>query len=422
MHMASGPMAYTSRHEGLPLSEEEEALLVFAGSGITGRALGDLLYGGGEGGTIMAGLAGRTVPSGDAIQSCALIVGNREATYYIKRPQDHSAEEMTELIGLARREAWTELYRRTRVRIADGFHPPPLEPFFNIDCNRWSLYDDAGTYFLPVSDLTVLYINSLLEVLNEHNGMYPLDERRCFLPAGVKRFARRKGGHLVDDLRAERAITIQQLETLVTEFATAEAAMVVQNIGLMTQALGLGGFPHWAAHPYGWFSSLGFRMKKADATRYLGMNAVLRFFVRALGRDQSVQYVSGLEVDGDVLLAPHCPPWYPTMADAVGDVVETKCGPAGIFRGGARHGIWSDPDGVQRAADDISDAAIDATIAYCEYVHGRYGRFPAYQPPLRTLLGFQVNHVDIEFYDRFYRPEAMTDLQRNHMRLWHGQA
>ena len=28
---------------------------------------------------------------------------------------------------------------------------------------------------------------------------------------------------------------------------------MLQNLALMVQALGLGGFPHWAAHPFGWF-------------------------------------------------------------------------------------------------------------------------------------------------------------------------
>jgi hypothetical protein len=43
-----------------------------------------------------------------------------------------------------------------------------------------------------------------------------------------------------------------------------------------------------------------------------------------------------------------------------------------------------------------------------------------YAPPLRTVLGFQVNHVDVEFYDKFYRPEALSDVQRHHLRDWHG--
>ena len=66
-----------------------------------------------------------------------------------------------------------------------------------------------------------------------------------------------------------------------------------------------------------------------------------------------------------------------------------------------------------------ADAAV---IAFCEYVYSRYGRFPSYAPPLRTVLGFQVNHVDVEFYDRYYRPEALSEAVRQHMARRHGGA
>src|SRR5262245_9670692 len=72
MHMPKGPLAYQSRFQPKPLSEEEEAALVFAAGGITGHALADLCYAPGEGGNIMAGLVARTVASGDALQTVAL--------------------------------------------------------------------------------------------------------------------------------------------------------------------------------------------------------------------------------------------------------------------------------------------------------------------------------------------------------------
>lgn len=188
----------------------------------------------------------------------------------------------------------------------------------------------------------------------------------------------------------------------------------------MAQALGLGGFTHWAAHPYGWFQRLGFRMTSLPASRYLGMNPLLRLLARLFRRDRPVPCVVGLEVDGEAVLRPHCLPGFATMEEAVLAVVDSKWGPEGIFRGGADRGAWREPGDIARDSPDVSHAAVEATIAYCEYVQRRYGRFPAYGPPLRTLLGFQANHVDVEFYDRFYRPEALTDLQRHHIRDWHG--
>src|SRR5215475_9846695 len=76
MKMPSGPLAFESRHSPAPLTEEEEAALVFAACGITGHALADLCYSPGGGGSIMAGLVARTIASGDGLQTVALIVIN----------------------------------------------------------------------------------------------------------------------------------------------------------------------------------------------------------------------------------------------------------------------------------------------------------------------------------------------------------
>jgi hypothetical protein len=419
MAMPAGPLAYRSRHPGLPLSEDEEALLAFAACGITGPALADLAYAPGQGGTIMAGLLGRTIGSGDAIQSVAVVVTNAEATYLLRRPRDFAPAELTEQIALAARGDYLELYRRSRVPIRLGRTAAPLEAPFNLDVNRWSLYDPAGTYFLPVNELTLLYLNGVLEILGETTGAFVVDERAGFRPAGLARFARSRGGHLHDDPREGRLLTIRDLESLVTEFVTIEQGMVLQNLGLMTQALGLGGFPHWAAHPYGWLRALGFRMDELPASRYLGLSRPLRWASRLLGRDVPVPLALGLEQDGRALLAPYRPPYHPSMEAAVRAVVELKFGPEGVFRRGTETGAWREPGRVAGAASPPGPAAIDATIAYATYVWERYGRFPAYAPPFRTVLGFQASHVDVEFYDHYYRPEALSVTQREHLARWH---
>lgn len=421
MGMDEGPLAHRSRQPPLRLTEEEEALLAFAACGITGHALGELQYQPGGGGTIMAGLLGRTVASGDAIHTVSVFVINDEATYLLKRPRDFAPTEIPELVVLARRNEFTELYRRSRIQVRNGRCQPPLDPMYNLAVNRWSLYDPASTYFLPVNELTLLYINGLLEIFDEGNGVFIVDERAGFRPAGLGRFARSRGGHLHDDPREQRVFTIQQLESLVAEFVTIEQGMVVQNLALMAQALGLGGFPHWAAHPFGWLQALGFRTTTLRASRYLGMGRLLGGLARLLGKDPPVTLGLGLEAsDGTPLLTPYCPPYYPSMAAAVEAVVELKFGEAGVFRGGIRHSAWREPEPIAQAARPPSPATVESAIAYCEYVHRRYGRFPAYPPPFRTVLGFQAGHVDPEFYDRYYRPEALSETQRQHMDRWHA--
>jgi len=134
--------------------------------------------------------------------------------------------------------------------------------------------------------------------------------------------------------------------------------------------------------------------------------------MKLLHRNPVIPYPIGLERDGEVLLKPFCPPYYRTMADAVRAVVEIKFGASGVFRSAGLGSAWSRHSEITSAIPPISDAAIAATIACCEYLWERYGRFPVYMPPYRTVLGFQACHLDGEFYDRFYQAEALGETQR----------
>ncbi len=412
MKIPSGPLAYESRHKPRPLTEEEEAALVFAACGITGHALADLCYAKDGGGSIMAGLVARTIASGDGLQTVSLVVTNDNATYLIRKPRELPAGEIPELIQLGHRGEFGELYRRCRVKIKDGRATTPTEPLFNINANRWSAHAPGTSYFLPVNDVTFMYVNGLLEILNEHTGAFILDERNNFLPAGLAKFARDHGGHLECDPHKGRVATIRQVEQFVTEFVTIEQGMMLQNLGLMAQALGLGGFPNFANHEFAWLQALGFRMEQMPANRYVGAGRLPSLAMKFLKRNPNIPYAVGLERNGEVLLKPFCPPYYKAMGDAVRAVAEVKFGASGIFRSAGQGSAWQNHGEVVEQIPATGEAAIAATIAYCEYVWNRYGRFPAHLTPYRTVLGFQAVHLDVEFYDKFYRPDSLSEKQR----------
>jgi hypothetical protein len=416
-----GPLRFESEKAPLPLSEEEEAALAFAACGVTGYALAELAYTAGGGGTMMGGLLGRSVSSADAVQAVAVVVTNDDATYLLKRPQDFDPLEIPEIVSLAKQGRLVELYRRSRVELRPGRSFPPVEMPFNLDVNRWSLYRPGTTYLLPVNEYTYMYINGLLEFLNETMGVWIVDDRRRFRPAGLARFARSRGGHLYDDAIAGRTLTVERIETLLHSVVMVEQGMVLQNLGLMAQALGLGGFPNFAGHEFAWFEALGFRMKEVSAMEYLGAGRFVRAIARALGKDSSVAYPVGLEVNGKVLLEPYAPPYYRSMRDAVLAVVARKFGAGGLFRERITESGYKDPGAVAEAAAPLTDATVEATIAYCEYIYDEYGRFPAYPAAFRTSVGFQASHLDTAFYDRHYRPDALADAQREHMERWHQE-
>jgi hypothetical protein len=100
------------------------------------------------------------------------------------------------------------------------------------------------------------------------------------------------------------------------------------------------------------------------------------------------------------------------MAEAVQAVVDLKFGPTGVFRSPAAGNAWAKGGEVTSQVPPLSEAAIAAASAYCEYLWDRYGRFPVYLTPYRTVLGFQACHLDAEFYDHYYRLEALGRRQR----------
>jgi hypothetical protein len=152
-------------------------------------------------------------------------------------------------------------------------------------------------------------------------------------------------------------------------------------------------------------------MAEMPVNRYVGAGPVVSFAMNFLRRNPNIPYPIGLEKNGEVLLKPFCPPYYPTMADAVRAVAEIKFGAKGIFRDDSGASAWQKHSEVVRQIPAVSEAAVAATTAYCEYLWQRYGRFPVYMPPYRTVLGFQACHLDAEFYDRFYQPGALAQNQ-----------
>jgi hypothetical protein len=224
---------------------------------------------------------------------------------------------------------------------------PPWTPPFN----KWSANQPGTTYFLPVDELSQFYINIMLSAFSEEFGYFMLDERNGFKPAGIGQFALSKGGRLYNDPQISRIGTIGVLETWISEFVAIEMGGMLQNLVLMSQALGLGGFPHFAAHPFGWMQVLGFRMQQA----------VLAY-------------------------------------------VEYKYAPgAGTLSDGGAASAWRDGTAVQAGIPRPSDRTIAATIAYYDYVYRSYGRFSASNRPFRTVLAYHAHHLDTAFYDAFYQ-------------------
>ena len=353
---------------------------------------------------------GRTVFSADAAHLVTVFVLNDDGVWLLKRPQDYPRLEVPDLVEAARKHRWVDLYEKSRVRLADQRLDVPREPPFVPPFNKWSANVRGTTYFLPIAELSGLFINVLLAAFSEEVAYFVLDERHNFQPAGVAKFARSKGGYLHDNLAEGRAATVGLLDTWMFEFAAVEQGAMLQNLALVTAALGLGGFPHLASHPFGWFQALGFRMADMPFSRTVGAGPVMKGLLRVLKKDIPIPTAVGLERDGQVLIKPFCPPYYRSMEEAVLAFVDYKYAQGrGTLRDGGAATNWQDGTAIQAGIPRYSDQAIAATIACCEYLYSRYGRIPATNGPFRTLMAYQAHHLDADFYRKFYRSEVIGE-------------
>ena len=313
MTLNGGPLAYQSTRSPQSLSSEEEAALAFAACGITGYALGELPYETGTvpdsgGGNIMKQFVGRTVPSADALHAVSVFMINDQGTWLLRRPQDFSSTDIASLLKSAREGNLTEVHERTRVQISSKRLDVPRQLPFLPPFNQWSANVPGSTYFVLMNELTALCLNILLSCFSSDFNYFVVDERNGFRPAGIGRFAKSKGGTLHDDPRDGRFMTVGFLESWLLELAGVEVGAIVQNLGLMSQALGIGRLPHFAGHPFGWTQALGFRMEEPKLSRVVAAGAVMRLAMGVLGKDIPIPAAVGLEHHGEVLLKPYCPP------------------------------------------------------------------------------------------------------------------
>jgi hypothetical protein len=66
-----------------------------------------------------------------------------------------------------------------------------------------------------------------------------------------------------------------------------------------------------------------------------------------------------------------------------------------------------------------SEEEVACTKAYCKYVYETYRRFPASVDAIQIPVTASVHHIDIDFYDKYYPKEAVSQEHRNHMKVWH---
>jgi len=398
----TGPLAHRSSHDPLPLAIEEEAILVAAGTGITGVARDEWPFrdAGGDptGADKLVSYTGRSYPSPLAQHGTELFWTNDEGTFVL--PQ--RTESPTEYIQLADHTERTELYRRA-VKLQDGRLEIPRATPNLFGLNHWIANADGSTLFIPISDVTRQCISAMLLYFDDPHRYYIHDPH---LGGDPLRPLVRDGwfevSHPVDLWDFERWQMV--------DMNGVEAGLVIQNLLIATQALGLGGHP---------FSGGKGRVTMGGEEHWRavggsGPAGSLGFTFHRVPDDAPVGGGHSIPIGLPGIFEGYVPPFHATIDDAVDAVAALRASHRGLTP-------WR---AVSIAAEiqGPSEEAIAATKLLTSYIWDRYGRFPATIDPFLTTVWYQAHHLDVDFYDRYYPRAAVPDHIRNHLRDWHEVA
>jgi hypothetical protein len=253
--------------------------------------------------------------------------------------------------------------------------------------------------------MTRQYINALMYLLTEPDGHRPafLDDRNFYLPAGLGRWIR--SGFLNREIKLPLGV----LGTMRTQI---EAELLLQNLILMLQAMGLGGWIHASVAPTKLLPALGFRYV---TPRYRGLD----FFRWGTFNTEVRTNPIGLPPYLECM----CPPFYRSMADAVQAVVDSKYRAGGTYGDEAYfRGIFRGDRGDKylKEVPHYKDEVIACTRDICTYIYERHGRFPAHCDAIYVPgVWLQAHHLDLNYYDTLFN-NGYTETQREHQQRWHA--
>jgi hypothetical protein len=194
-----------------------------------------------------------------------------------------------------------------------------------------------------------------------------------------------------------------------------EQGLVIQNLMIATQALGLGGHPFSGGK--GRVTMGGERFWHAAGGE--GPAGGLGFTFHRVPDDAPVGAGQEIPVGLAGWFEGYVPPFHRTVEAAVDAVVDLRWGPRGIFSAPEAHVTpWRRAD-VPAGVPRPSDEAIAATKTLVSYIWETYGRFPATIDPFLMTVWYQAHHLDVEFYDQHYPRSALPDHVRTHVERWH---
>ena len=434
----AGALSYTSNNPPAPLTALEEAILIVS-TGLAGFSLHDVPLKHADGEPVLAttqmGVPARAASSADNAQATHFFLINDEGTWLLEQKSGRDAvawlREFPPDRSLWTEKHWIDAAAGVKRRIyPERLDFPRRWPYY-FTWNKIISNRPGTSVFMPVVDTTRQMINVLFIMLSEPDGQRPLvlDDWSKFKPKKLIEWAAWAGSLIgvVPKIPYQPVAGIERLQKkwlqsdspLPLGFAGAmrtdyEAFFHLQNLMLVTHAMGLGGWIHAAVSaPYVFERDpskgsygLGFRMQQPKTwRRWPPLPAPLP---NPVGLDGILQAL--------------CPPYISSMDEAVDRVYEEKYGPDGVYGDKAvfekPYQRSSDASDFMRSAERPSKATIQYIKDVCNYIYDTYGRFPAHVNSFHVPgVWLQVSHLELEYYEQFFKPD-LYHRQSRHYAVW----
>jgi hypothetical protein len=436
----SGTLSHASTNAPAPLSPLEEAVLIVS-TGLTGPVMHDGPLkkpdGRDELGSPFTHVVGKTASSPDNAHATSFFLINDKGIWLIKTPKDKDAVQNMKSMPPKWQDwtdnDWISVANAVKVQVSDKRLDFPRTFPYYLGWNKQTSNVPGTTILFPVVDCTRQYINAILTVLAEPDGQRPvfIDDFQGFTPADLVETAVWVGaqfglpkkipyqpiggikwvqnGFCNKDLSAPLGLQ----RALRTDY---ESFFLLQNLMLVAQAMGLGGWIHssifapWVLHkdPKQQWNGLGFRF--LEPQKNWGQH------VPPLPASQS----NPVGIDG--ILEGLCPPYVHSMNDAVDTFIEEKYGAQGMYGDAnvfsAPYKNRADAEEYLRRQVPFSKKAVEYCKDICNYIFDKYGRFPAHVDAFHVPgIWLQCSHLEMEYYERFFKPELFRH-QAAHAATW----
>ena len=388
-----GVFAFRSAQDPLSLSELEKLLLVSACGGNTSwhHAIYRAARYAPHLSNYAAAAGGRIFPSSAGFHTSMTFFTDDEGVYVLEMRDAPACADRAE-DGSLSLDAFLD-YAGKRVRkLQNGRLRIPSEVPFAEAHNTWVFNKPSTLLVIPVGDLSQHVLLNLCYMLQ--NGLVLHDDIHRRAVPGIERFK--------DMVDLENVWPLTFVEQWSLAELTVELAASCYAGTLMLQAMGLGGW----------------MFNGVDAFALLGASGNPE--VPGLGfrydTNERWPYPNPTGLEG--VMEGFCPPHYPNMRAAVEAVCDRKFGPGGPFHPDTP-GPWKDTRKVRSSAQVHAERFRECVSLQAQYVYDTFGKFPGTVPSIFVIMYLQAHHLDLEFYDKFYKPGAYLKTHARHVAQWH---